>query len=151
MPISETETTMVRRMMPTDANPAGNVYGGSILKYVDEVAGVVAQRHARTNVVTARMDSMNFLEPVLMGDLLVLTASLVFTGRSSMFIRVTIDAEDLDAGEKVRTGSCYVTMVALNDRDNPVPVAPVEATSEEDEALQEEARALYEEIKRGER
>lgn len=144
VPVSETEVQMVRRMMPADANPSGNVYGGSIMKYVDEVAGIVAQRHARANCVTARLDAMNFLEPVLIGDVLVLQAKLVFTGRSSMMVWVTIDAEDLKEADRVRTGSCFVTMVAIDDRENPVEVPDVEPQTDEERALYEEAKAEYE-------
>jgi acyl-CoA hydrolase len=144
VPVSETEVQMVRRMMPADANPNGNVYGGSIMKYVDEVAGIVAQRHARATCVTARIDAMNFLEPVLIGDVLVLEAKLVFTGRSSMMVWVTIDAEDLNEGDRVQTGSCFVTMVAIDDRDNPVEVPDVEPQTEEQRELYEDAREEYE-------
>ncbi len=145
VPISKTVVTQTRLMMPTDANPAGNVHGGVIMKYVDEVAGLVAHRHSRRNVVTARMERMDFTEPVFIGNALILTARLVFTGRTSMTVFVTVEAENLDTGEIVRTGSCRLTMIGLNERGKPSGVAPVVPESEEEHALHDEARRLYEE------
>src|SRR5688572_4973128 len=106
-------------MMPADANPIGAAYGGSILKYIDEVAAAVAIRHAHTKCVTASIERMDFLEPVLVGDLLLLKAALIYTGRSSMIVGVRVEAENLPTGKRVKTGSCYLTFVALDDRNRP--------------------------------
>lgn len=139
-PISQTKTTIYRVMMPTDANPAGNVYGGSIMRYIDEIAGIVASRHTRTNVVTASIDRMDFIAPVHIGDVLVLKAAINFTGRTSMEVGVRVEAEDTRSGRVVHTGSCYLTMVALDDRGRPTPVPPVAPTTEEERAWFEGAR-----------
>ena len=124
-PIGETRTATQRIMMPMDANPSGNVYGGSILKYIDEVATIAAFRHTRTNVVTASIDRMDFLEPVRVGDLLILKAAINGTGRTSMEIGVRVEAEAPRTGRVVHAGSCYVTMVALDANGRPTPVAAV--------------------------
>jgi acyl-CoA hydrolase len=142
--MSESRASMVRLMMPSEANPHGNVHGGVIMKYVDEVAGIVAHRHARRNVVTARLDRMDFLEPVFVGNALTLDARLAFTGRTSMEVMVDIRAENLDTGEVVHTGTAWLTMIAINDRGRPVPVPPVLAESDEEKALLSLARARYE-------
>jgi len=126
VPIGTTRAQFSRLMMPTDANPMGNVYGGSIVKYIDEVASVVAIRHARTNVVTASIDRMDFFHPVYIGNLLVLKAALNFVGRTSMEVGVRVEAEDL------HTGSCYLTMVALDGRGRPKPVGAVRPSNEEE-------------------
>ncbi|MBI2077544.1 MAG: acyl-CoA thioesterase [Euryarchaeota archaeon] len=131
-------------MMPSDANPSGSVFGGSIMKYIDEVAAAVALRHARTKVVTASIERMDFDEPVLVGDLLVLKAALIYTGRSSMIVGVRVEAENLLSGKVVKTGSCYLTFVALNDRGKAVPVAAVEPTDDEERKWFERGRKLYE-------
>ena len=96
---SEAETTIV--MLPSDANPLGNVFGGMILKYVDLLAGLVAKRHAgHANIVTASMDSMTFLKPVYIGNALILKAKINYVRRSSMEVEVKIEAEDLNKSQK---------------------------------------------------
>lgn len=140
----ESRATVMRLMMPPDANPHGNVHGGVIMRVVDEVAGIVAHRHARRNVVTARLDRMDFLEPVFVGNALTLDARLCYCGRTSMEVMVDIRAENLDTGEVVHTGTAWLTMIALNERGKPVPVPPVHPETEDERALHEVARARYE-------
>lgn len=118
---SEAETTLV--MLPSDANPLGNVFGGMILKYVDLIAGLVAKRHAgHANIVTASLDSMTFSKPVFIGNALILKARINYVRRTSMEVEVTIEAEDLNKSEKVLTGTAYVTLVALDNKGKPVEV-----------------------------
>ncbi|HVL47609.1 MAG TPA: acyl-CoA thioesterase [Candidatus Thermoplasmatota archaeon] len=150
-PMGETRTRMVRLMMPTDANPSGNVHGGAIMKYVDEVAGIVAHRHCRRNVVTARMERMDFHEAVFVGNVLTLDAILAHTGRTSMDVVVHITAEDMDTAEVVHTGTAWLTMVALNERHRPVPVPRVVPATEEEKRLYEEARNRREARKKEEK
>lgn len=140
----ESRATVVRQMMPPDANPHGNVHGGVIMRLVDEVAGIVAHRHARRNVVTARVDRLDFLEPVFIGNALSLDAHLCYTGRTSMEVMVDVRAENLDTGEVVHTGTAWLTMIALNERGKPVPVPPVVPETEDEKRLFEVARARYE-------
>ncbi len=144
IPISKTTVVQTRLMMPMDANPSGNVHGGTIMKYADEIAGLVAHRHSRRNVVTARMERMDFTEPVFIGNALILTARLVFTGRTSMSVLVDVEAENLDSGEIVRTGSSALTMIALNERGKPSPISPVVPETEEETAWFNEAKQRYE-------
>jgi acyl-CoA hydrolase len=132
-------------MMPTDANPAGNVFGGTIMRLVDEVAGIVSQRHARTNVVTARMHQMDFLEPVMVGDVLSLEGALVYVGQSSMDVRIEIMAENLGTGERVRAGTAWLTLVSLDSRGRPTEVPlKVEPRTEEEREWFGEAKARRE-------
>ena len=114
---SALETT--RLMMPQDANIQGNVYGGTIMKLMDEVAGAVATRHCRRNVVTASVDRMDFFKPAYIGNLLTLKSSVNYVGKTSLEIGVRIEAEDLKTGEIVHTGSSYLTFVALDAEGNP--------------------------------
>lgn len=144
VPISQRRHESSRQMMPADANPTGSVFGGSIMKYIDEVAAVVAIRHAQTKVVTASIERMDFLEPVLVGDLLILKSALIYTGRSSMIVGVRVEAENLRTAKAVKTGSCYLTFVALDDRGRPVPVAPVAPSTPEEQKWFERGRKLYE-------
>jgi acyl-CoA hydrolase len=136
-------------MMPQDANIAGNVFGGTILKLVDEIAYVAATRHARANVVTASVDRMSFLSPVHVGDLVTLKANVNAVWRSSMEVGVRIEAVDPKTGEVRHTGSSYLTIVALGDDGNPVEVPRLRLESDEDtrrnrEAMGRRARRLEE-------
>ncbi|HEX2021482.1 MAG TPA: acyl-CoA thioesterase [Candidatus Thermoplasmatota archaeon] len=143
-PMRDSRASVVRLMMPPDANPHGNVHGGVIMRIVDEVAGIVAHRHARRNVVTARLDRMDFLEAVFVGNVLLLDAQVAYTGRTSMEVMVDIRAENMDTGEVVHTGTAWLTMIALNDRGRPVPVPPVVPETDAEKTLHETARKRYE-------
>jgi acyl-CoA hydrolase len=129
---SESEITTIRLMMPTDANVLGNVFGGSIMKYMDEVAAIVAWRHAGKNVVTASIDRMNFYAPVYIGNLLILKASVNFVGTTSMEIGVRIEAQNPLTRKITHTGSCYLTYVALDGKGKPTSIPPlIPATADE--------------------
>ncbi len=119
----ESRTELTVMMLPSDANPKGNVFGGVIMKHVDLAAGLVAKRHARnTNCVTASIDRMTFLKPVYIGHALILSARLNYVRRSSMEVEVGIESENLDDGTRVRTGTAFVTMVALDSNGSPTEV-----------------------------
>lgn len=140
---SRAETTVL--MMPPDANPMGNVFGGVILKHVDLIAGIVAKRHAgHANVVTAAMDRTTFLRPVFIGDALVLAARLNYVRRSSMEVEVTVDSENFDGGARVRTGTAFVTLVALDKRGKATEVPPLLIETKVDEKRFEEGRKRME-------
>jgi acyl-CoA hydrolase len=119
----ESSTRMVRIMMPMDANVAGNVFGGSILRMIDEVASIVAFRHSRNNVVTASLDRMDFISPVYIGAILRMIASINYTHRTSMEVGVRVEAENPLTGEVRHTGTCYLTYVALDKNRKPTQVA----------------------------
>jgi acyl-CoA hydrolase len=122
---SESEISTARLMMPTDANVLGNVFGGAIMRYMDEVAAIVAWRHAGKNVVTASIDRMNFYAPVFVGNLLIMKASVNYVGTTSMEIGVRIEAQDPTTRKGAHTGSCYLTYVALNEKGRPTPISPL--------------------------
>ncbi len=113
------------QMLPSDANPMGNVHGGTILKLVDTAAAVAALRHSRTNVVSASIDRMDFYHPVYVGNLLILKTSVNYAGRTSMEVGVRIEAEDLKTGKVTHTGSSYITYVALDKSGRPTEVPRV--------------------------
>jgi acyl-CoA hydrolase len=130
--VSDSALTTSRLMGQTDANLMGNVFGGAIMMYMDEVAGIVAFRHAGTNVVTASIDRMNFWAPVYVGNILILKASVNFVGRTSMEIGVRIEAQDWKTGKVTHTGSCYVTLIALDNDGKPTPVPRLVLETEEE-------------------
>lgn len=128
---SKAETTVL--MMPSDANPMGNVFGGVILKHVDLIAGIVAKRHAgHGNLVTATIDRMTFLRPVFIGNAIVLSARINYVRRSSMEVEVVVDSEDFDRGTRVRTAIAFVTMVALDKDGKATEVPPLLLETEDD-------------------
>ena len=123
-----------------DANTAGNVHGGTIMKLVDEVAGVAAVRHCGTRVVTAALDRMTFTEPVYVGQLVTVMATVNAAWRTSMEIGVRVQAENVRTGEITHTSTAYVTMVALTDEGEPTPVPGVEPETDDERRRQREAQ-----------
>jgi acyl-CoA hydrolase len=120
-------------MMPQHANNLGHVFGGVVLGLMDKAAAVAAIRHARTTCVTASIDRVDFREPIHVGDLVVLKASVNYVGRTSMEVGVRVDAEDLLTGRRRHTNSCYLTFVAVDAKGRPVTAAAL-APESEDEA-----------------
>ncbi|MDE1862151.1 MAG: acyl-CoA thioesterase [Thaumarchaeota archaeon] len=129
---NESKAEMIVRMFPHDANPAGNVFGGEILKQIDLVAGLVSQRHAKTNTVTASIDRVNFLRPVYVGNALILNARITYVHRSSMEIEIRVEAEDMMSGKRTLTNTAYVTVVALNSSGKTMEVPPLLLETEDD-------------------
>jgi acyl-CoA hydrolase len=147
--ISETKVIMVQPMSPQEANTAGNVQGGAIMKLIDLAGGIVAQRHTRMNVVTASVDRIDFLHPVYIGDVLFLKAGLNLVGRTSMEVGVRVESENPLTGEIRHTASAFLTYVALDKSGRPVEVPPLILETAEDERRNEDARARREVRLRG--
>jgi len=138
--VRETSVMMAEVMLPEDANPAGNVHGGVIMKHIDTTAYVVACRHARCNVVTASVDRLDFLKPVFVGDLLILKGSMNFAGKSSMEVGVRVEAENITTGEVRHSASAYLTMVALGSDGRPLAIPPLVPETDEEMRRNREAK-----------
>ena len=138
--VKESSIVMTHPMSTLDANMSGNVHGGVIMRLVDEAGGAVAIRHTRTNVVTASMDRMGFHNPVFIGNLLTLKASLNLVGRTSMEVGVHVQSEDLITGEIKHTASAYLTYVALDENGKPKAVPPLILKTEEEIRRNREAQ-----------
>ena len=149
----ESRAEMTVRMFPSDANPAGNVFGGEILKQIDLIAGLVSQRHAKTNTVTASIDRVNFLKPVFVGNALILNARLNYVHRSSMEIEIRVEAEDLMTGVRTLTNTAYVTSVALGPDGKTTEVPPLLLETDDDKRRfsEGEQRMLQRTKERGKR
>ena len=144
----ESKVEVIARMFPHDANPAGNVFGGEILKQIDVVAGIVAHRHSRKNAVTASIDRVDFLKPVYVGNALILNARLNAVKNSSMEIEVRVEAEDLIKGTKTLTGTALVTSVALDESGRPTHVPKlVLKTKEEKQRFAQGIKRMNQRIK----
>jgi acyl-CoA hydrolase len=140
-PVSETQHQTSELMMPQDANILGHVFGGAILALMDKCAAVAAFRHARSNCVTASIDRVDFKEPIHVGDLVVMKASVNFAGRTSMEVGVRVEAEDLLTGRRRHTNSCYLTFVAIDRNGRPVEVPPVIAETDDEKRRYDAAQA----------
>ncbi|MFZ0041451.1 MAG: acyl-CoA thioesterase [Solirubrobacteraceae bacterium] len=138
-PVSESCAVLTHWMGITDANGAGNIHGGTIMKLADEAAALAAIKHARQRVVTVGMDRMNFLVPVLVGDLVTFKATVNGAWRSSMEVGVRVEAENPRAGTRRHTNTAYVTMVALDADGRPAPVPPLQADSQTEQRRMREA------------
>jgi len=135
--------------MPEHANNLGHVFGGVILSMMDKCAAIAAFRHSRSSVVTVSIDRVDFREPIHLGDLVVMKASVNYVGTSSMEVGVRVEAEDLLTGRRRHTNSCYLTFVAVDRNGRPIEV-PALTPETEDEvrrnlAAQERRRRRLEE------
>lgn len=123
-----------------DANIAGNVHGGLILRLCDEVAGIAAVRHSGARVVTAAMDRTTFLHPVYVGNLVTVKATVNAAWRTSMEVGVRVEAENVLTGEVTHTSTAYLTMVALDDEGRPVEIPPAPPETPEEGRRAREAQ-----------
>ena len=138
--IKSTSVTVVQQMTQQDANLAGNVHGGVILKLIDNTAGIVGMRHTGVNVVTASIDKVDFYSPVYVGNLLRVSASINYVGTTSMEIGVRVEAEDHVTGDVRHTGSAYLTFVALDENHKPKKINQIIIETEEEKRRNHEAQ-----------
>ncbi|MGE5422259.1 MAG: acyl-CoA thioesterase [Ignavibacteriales bacterium] len=138
--IAESATTLSQIILPGMTNPAGTAHGGELMKMMDNAAGVCATRHSRAIVVTAGIDEINFHEPVFMGNLATCKAHLTYVGRSSMEVRVNIDAEDLLTGDFKCCMTAYFVFVALDQDFKPVQLPPLVTENEAERRMYDEAK-----------
>lgn len=138
--VSASTVQFARTMTQLDANLAGNVHGGVIMREVDSAAGTAAVRHAGRLCVTASIDELSFHEPVFVGDILIVSASINDVGRSSLEVGVKVEAEPWRGGERRHTTTAYLVMVALDDGGHPVEVPPLILETEEERRRQEQAQ-----------
>jgi acyl-CoA hydrolase len=138
-PVSESCSELIRWMGPQDANGAGFVHGGVVMRMCDEVAGIASIRHSGTRVVTAGMDRMTFSEVVLVGELLRCIASVNAVWRSSMEVGVRVEAENPLSREVRHTSTAFLTMVAVDEHGKPEQVPPLVVSGEVEERRQREA------------
>jgi acyl-CoA hydrolase len=120
--VRESQHETSELMMPHHANNLGHVFGGVILAMMDKTAAVAGYRHARMNIVTASIDRVDFREPIHVGDLVVMKASVNYVGTTSMEVGVRVEAEELLTGRRRHTNSCYLTFVAVDRNGRPIEV-----------------------------
>jgi acyl-CoA hydrolase len=138
--VRESQVVLSQNMGIEDANLAGFVHGGVIMKLVDNAAGLAAIRHSRGPVVTAAVDEMSFIEPVQLGSLVTVKASLNYVGTSSMEVGVRVETEDILTGERAHTSSAYLVFVALDmDTGKPREVPRLVAETPDEKRRMREA------------
>lgn len=142
--IAESRCTLSALMGPQEANALGNVHGGVIMKMVDEAGALAAMRHAGNLVVTVAIDSMTFMEPILLGHLVMCNAELTYVGRTSMEVRVEVVTENPLRGEPKTTNTAYLVYVAIDANGEPIEVPEIAFETPEEEARAERARARQE-------
>ena len=138
--VSESAVVLSQFMQPEHANNLGNVHGGWLMKLIDEAGGLCATRHARRPCVTVAVDSLTFVSPVQVGDLVIMTACLTYVGRTSMEAEIHVEAENILSGQRTHTNSAYIVYVALGEGDRPVEVPPLILASDEERQRHERAR-----------
>jgi acyl-CoA hydrolase len=142
----ESAVDMTEMMLPNDANPQGNVLGARVLYLIDLAGGMAAHRHCNGQVVTASMDGMKFLHKVEVGQILILRALVNRAFNTSMEVGVDVFSEDIRTGERQRTGTAFLTYVAMDDSGRPakvpaiVPQTPEEQNKYNEAGLRRSAR-----------
>lgn len=143
-PVSYSRVTLTELMIPAYANFGGKIHGGILLSLMDKVAYAAASKHAGTYCVTVSVDGVNFLQPVEVGELVSLLASVNYVGRTSLLVGIKVIAENVRTGTVKHTNTCYFTMVAKDDDGKPMVVPVLELENPED------TRRFLEAIKRRE-
>lgn len=123
--IASSQSEMTEVVLPNDTNMLGNLLGGRLMHLIDICGGIAALRHARTSVVTASMDHIDFIHPVKMGELVILKASVNRAFTSSMEVGVKVWVEELETGDLKHVASAYLIYVALNKAGKCVKVASI--------------------------
>jgi acyl-CoA hydrolase len=124
-PVSASRVTLAQLMGPQEANLQGNVHGGYIMKLMDEAGASAAIRHAQRPVVTVAVDQVLFRQPIRLGDLVTLAAELTYVGRTSLEVRLEVNAQNLLSGQIRHTNTAYFVYVALDEDERPTPVPPL--------------------------
>jgi acyl-CoA hydrolase len=131
--VRESQHETSELMMPQHANNMGHVFGGVILSMMDKCGAIAAFRHSRASVTTASIARVDFREPIHLGDLVIMKASVNYVGRSSMEVGVRVEAEDLMTGRHRHTNSCYLTFVAVDRNGRPIEVAGLQPETDEEQ------------------
>ena len=141
--VKDTQVIMHELVLPNDTNLLGNVLGGRVMHLMDMCAAMSAYKHARSAVVTASVDQLDFLAPAKMGDIMILKSSVNFTGGSSMEVGVRIESENPKTGNTRHTVSAYLTFVSLNENGKPQKISDVNPEVEIEHARFSAGRERY--------
>ncbi|XP_005994266.1 cytosolic acyl coenzyme A thioester hydrolase isoform X2 [Latimeria chalumnae] len=143
--VGYSQSSLIHLVGPSDCTLHGFVHGGVTMKLMDEVAGIVAARHCKTNIVTASVDAINFHRKIQKGCVITVSGRMTFTSNKSMEIEVFVDADPIveDSKGSYRAVSAFFTYVSLNKEGKPLPVPQLKTGSEEDKKRFEEGKGRY--------
>jgi len=145
--VKNTHVIMHELILPNDTNLLGNVLGGRVMHLMDMCAAMSAYKHARTAVVTASVDRLDFLAPAKMGEIMILKSSVNYTGKSSMEVGVRIESENPKTGYIYHTSSAYLTFVSLNENGKPKRVDNIDPENDNEIRRFNEGKVRHEERK----
>jgi acyl-CoA hydrolase len=123
--VRESETKMVQIVLPNDTNPLGDLLGGQVMHWIDIAGAIAAFRHCRSAVVTVSMDSLQFLQPIKMGEMAYIEAWVNRAFTTSLEVEVHVSSENLHTGKQKKTSTAYLTFVALDESGKPRPIPPL--------------------------
>jgi len=138
-PVSQSRTSMTEMVLPNDANIHGNILGGKVLHLLDVAGAIAAFRHARLPVVTVSVDSVSFLHPIKVGQLVLLEAFVTRVFTTSMEVEVQVFSEDPVSGKRLKTSTAFVTYVALDRKGRPTGAPALIPETDEEKQRYEEA------------
>jgi len=144
---ADTRVDMTELVLPNDTNLLGNLLGGRLLHWIDIAGALSATRHARKTVATVSIESVDFRHPIRQGEMVMLSARVIWTGRTSIKVAVRVTAENMYTGAVIATNNAYLTYVAMDKNGVPSPVPGVRPATEEDIKAYNEAQAAYEQAK----
>ncbi|AMQ04576.1 MULTISPECIES: acyl-CoA thioesterase [Sporosarcina] len=143
-PMGQSRTIQTKLVLPPDTNHLQTIFGGKVLAYIDEIADITAMKHSKTAVVTASIDSVDFVSSARVGDVLELEAIVTSTGRTSMEVFVSVHSMNLLTGETKLTTESFLTMVAMDENNKPTPVPGIYPETEAEKSLFETGPARRE-------
>ncbi|CAL2106630.1 acyl-CoA hydrolase [Tenacibaculum sp. 190524A02b] len=120
--VEDTRITISELMLPSHANFSGKIHGGYILNLMDQIAFACASKHSGTYCVTASVDTVDFLSPIEVGELVTMKASINYVGRTSMVVGIRVESQNIQTGKVNHCNSSYFTMVSKDEHGNSVPV-----------------------------
>ena len=141
--VKDSHVIMHELILPNDTNNLGNVFGGKVMQYMDLCAAMSAYKFARTAVVTASVDRLDFLAPATVGDMLILKSSVNYAHKTSMEIGVRIDAENVKTGQRKHTASAYLTFVSLDEDGKPQKISDIIPESKDEKRRYQEGKERH--------
>ena len=141
--VKDSHVIMHELILPNDTNNLGNIFGGKVMQYMDLCAAMSAYKFARTAVVTASVDRLDFLAPATVGDMLILKSSVNYAHKTSMEIGVRIDAENVKTGQRKHTASAYLTFVSLDEDGKPQKISDIIPESKDEKRRYQEGKERH--------
>ncbi len=138
---SESATEMVQVVLPNDANPLGFILGGTVMHLIDIAGAIACHRHTRTLLVTAAVDDLQFLNPIKVGDLIILKSRVTCVFTTSLEVQVDVFSEETLTGKRQLTSRAFLTFVAIDRSGGRVPIPPLLVETDEERRICEEAHA----------